>query len=244
MIFLNLIILTILIKDVQSSTAVTTYDNQCLNCLINNNEFCVASASTYYTTGKCCNNMISDVDYCNVAATVCTFSQTTAGAKYNKCSLSSACGGTTSFFIVKGSVSEKKIQIKASGICQFLVYFVLSDPTTDFKYYDQPSYAQQITGGQDLSGLTGSFVISRDTTTYPAETRYFNFNSVGTYNNLTEGDANSVQYGVAYNFMVAASGPVVFSLKLGYSSNTINAVALQIKLMAILIILVITSIIS
>ena len=80
-----------------------------MNCLMNDNEFCVSAVSTYYTTGKCCGGMTSTSDLCNGSFGICTNLLTTVGAKFNKCSVSSACGGTTSFFIVKGSVQEKKI---------------------------------------------------------------------------------------------------------------------------------------
>ena len=108
---LLLLLLTIqlLHQSVTASTAKATYDNQCLNCLVNNFDFCAASDTAIYSTGKCCGGMTSDTDYCNAGFTACTVKQTTVGAKFAKCASSSACGGTTSFFIIKGQVQEKTI---------------------------------------------------------------------------------------------------------------------------------------
>eukprot|EP00347_Sterkiella_histriomuscorum_P003732 403363158 len=228
----------------QESTTVATYSNDCIGCLLlDNQEVCDDQTVSSYSSVFCCKGMVSQTDYCNGAFTQCTNKLTTAGAKYAKCPTSSACGGTTSFFIVKGVVQEKKIQIKAKGTCSYIVYFVLADPsTTDFNYKDQPSYAQEMTSGQDLSNLYGQFVISRDTSTYPGEMRYFYSNSVGTYFNVSEGETQNVQYGVSYNLLVAANQPVLFSLKLGYNSDGASNAFVIIVNLSLLMLLSVTNI--
>lgn len=153
-----------------------------------NSEFCVATATTYYTTGKCCSGMTSVTDLCNAAYPFSTYSQLSAGAKFNKCALSTSCGSTTSYTIVKGIIKDYSVKISAVGNCNFQIYYSLVDTTQNFNYKDWHSYADDITGGvSDLTTLKGYFVISRDTTAYPKDTRFFSYTSAGLYTNVTEG---------------------------------------------------------
>ncbi len=74
-------------------------------------------------------------------------------------------------------------------------------------------------GVSDLTTLKGYFTIDRDTIKYPVDTRFFSYNSVGVYTNISEGDTQTVTYGTTYNLQVIASAPVVFTLKLGWTST-------------------------
>ena len=105
-------------------------------CLLNNGEFCTTTDPTYYTTGVCCSGMTSTTDLCLAANPWCTNLQTTPGAKFNKCPLSSACGSTTSFVIVKGVTKDVSVQISALGQCDYTIYYSLVDTKFDFNYVD------------------------------------------------------------------------------------------------------------
>ena len=130
-----------------ASTDVATYQDKCLQCLMANNDFCSATDPTYYTAGHCCSQMASDTDYCNAGFTYCTLKQTSAGAKFAKCALSTSCGSVSSFLIVKGQIKTYSVKISAAGICNYQLYYSLTDPNTNFNYIDQQSYAKQLTGG-------------------------------------------------------------------------------------------------
>ena len=70
-----------------------------------------------------------------------------------------------------------------------------------------------------MSTLKGYFTINKDSATYPADTRYFSYNTVGTYYNVSEDTTQTVMFGVAYNLQVVASAKVKFTIKMGWTTE-------------------------
>jgi hypothetical protein len=66
----------------------------------------------------------------------CTNRQLYAGAKFNKCTRSSACGSTSTFFIIKDQLKDVTVDIKALGICEYKIYYVLEDPNANYNSQD------------------------------------------------------------------------------------------------------------
>ena len=147
-------------------------------------------------------NMKTDTDFCNAAHPYCTYTLPAGGARFNKCVRSSACGNTNTFFIVKDTIVENDIKIKAAGICDYTLYFTMMDPTTDFSKIDQPSNALAM---GDQSSATGPFQITKNMSLYTGDTRFFGMNNaaVGLYHNVTLDEDDSVVYGQAYSLVVA-----------------------------------------
>lgn len=119
-----------------SSVTNVTYANDCLGCLMNNYHFCATADTSIYATGVCCMNMKTDTDYCNGANPYCTYSLPSGGARFNKCVRSTACGNTNTFFLVKNTIEDTDIKIKAKGVCDYTIYFTMMDPSTDFTRVD------------------------------------------------------------------------------------------------------------
>mmetsp|Transcript_14558 Transcript_14558/g.14183 ORF Transcript_14558/g.14183 Transcript_14558/m.14183 type:complete len:163 (-) Transcript_14558:115-603(-) len=159
--------------------------------------------------------MTTDIDYCDTGYQYCTQPFSTAGAKYEKCPESTACGSQSIYYLVDGEVKVEDIYISLPGICIFTIYYVLEDPDTNFDAKDWP---QDQSKAQEAS-TTGSYYIAQNLTDYQDLNRYFTINDKGEFDNLTTDTTYYVPYGEPYYLYVATSfetpDVVMFSLKLG-----------------------------
>jgi hypothetical protein len=56
------------------------------------------------------------------------------------------------------------------------------------------------------------------------DTRFFGYDSLNVYNNITLDTTQTVKYGEAYNLLVSASGPFKFKVKLGWTGGAIYSI--------------------
>ena len=117
------------------STAVKPYANDCIDCLLNGNDFCSPSAVTPYTTGDCCSGMAFAGDIC-LSNTYCTFTSTTYGAKFAKCPTPVACGDVTNYFMVLDKIENFTVDINGAGICNYQIFLVFLPSYTNFTNID------------------------------------------------------------------------------------------------------------
>lgn len=69
---LNIVILVLFkISLIYCSLENANYENNCLGCLKNGNNFCMIVPSTF--PGKCCSAMASNTDYCDSVYKWCTY---------------------------------------------------------------------------------------------------------------------------------------------------------------------------
>ncbi len=117
------------------------------------------------------------------------------GAKYNKCPASTACGGTSLFYIIKDKYSSQTINIQAKGMCTYTFYYVLTDPTTDFTVGDNPQRVGDLGGTEtNLLNTFGYFRMSHQSND-PVQVqtvRYFSENDVGSFTELYADRDNEV----------------------------------------------------
>lgn len=103
-------------------TAKTTYDNGCVQCILNTYDFCTQySKMLNTTTGKCCSTLIQEGDYCNAGYPYCTVNANN-GTKYYYCArdtynASTGCGDYT--FYLSSTTTDKNVIMNSYKVCEY-----------------------------------------------------------------------------------------------------------------------------
>jgi len=135
-----------------SSTEDLNYYNACLSCLAAGAayDFCVIVPEM--EPGKCCNTMVSAVDYCDPIYTWCTYSYT-GNAKYWMCPIAPSCDVTVSISdekwitetlgLIDGEVCIHRLKYDVVHIGDVILDLQTAAQSQTFTYSDMTGYIEK-----------------------------------------------------------------------------------------------------